>query len=49
VKSKGKKEDATVIECKKATLFEREVIKKAKKFYSLAEASIIVQQQVRQS
>jgi hypothetical protein len=32
---------------KKATLYEREVIKKQKKFYSLAEASILVQQVVR--
>jgi hypothetical protein len=34
---------------KKATLYEREVIKKAKIFYSLAEASILIQHVVRQS
>jgi hypothetical protein len=34
---------------KKATLYEREVIKKQKFFYSLAEASILIQQVVRQS
>jgi hypothetical protein len=34
---------------KKATLYEREVIKKEKIFYSLAEACILIQQVVRQS
>jgi hypothetical protein len=34
---------------KKATLYEREVIKKQKFFYSLAEASILIQHVVRQS
>jgi hypothetical protein len=34
---------------KKATLYESEVIKKANCTYSLAEASILVQQVIRQS
>ena len=34
---------------RKRTLYEREVIKKAKILYSLAEASILIQQVVRQS
>jgi hypothetical protein len=34
---------------KKATLYEREVIKKQKLFYSFAEASILIQHMVRQS
>jgi hypothetical protein len=34
---------------KKATLYEREVIKKAKILYSLAETSIFIQHVVRQS
>jgi hypothetical protein len=34
---------------RKATLYEREVTKKLKIFYSLAEASILIQQVVRQS
>jgi hypothetical protein len=34
---------------KKATLYEREVIKKKKIFYSPAEASILIQHVVRQS
>jgi hypothetical protein len=49
----GKK--AAKIKCKKryrfkkATLYEREVIKKTKILYSLAEASILIQHVVRQS
>jgi hypothetical protein len=34
---------------RKATLYEREVIKKAKIFYSPAEASILIQHVIRQS